>query len=177
MADIDYTLLFDGIGPVEPEQAPREDAPRRRGLFRRLVDNLSQSRRALAGQIQAIAFDPADEQAWEDLETALIQADCGVPATVDIIERLEREAAAGRLTSGSDLGEAIAVIVAEKMSASQARIDVTRRPTVILVGGVNGTGKTTSIGKLAEHLRRCGKSVVHGAADTFRAPASEQPET
>ncbi len=167
------------IGLDEPASAPADDDEprRRRGLFRRLADSLQKSRRALGEQIQAIAFDPDDEAAWEQLEEALLLADCGVPATVEIMSRLERRAASGELAGGADLGAAIAGVVAEMLQGAESRLDVSATPTVILVVGVNGTGKTTTIGKLAEHLRRAGATVVVGAADTFRAAAGEQLET
>jgi fused signal recognition particle receptor len=173
---IDYSEMFIGLsgGEARADGAPEE---RRRGLFRRLVENLSTSRKALAQQIATIAFDPADDAVWEELEEALLLADCGVPATVEIVGRLEREAAAGGLRTSDDLTAALRRIIAELLSGSESRIDLTARPAVILVVGVNGTGKTTTVGKLAEHVRRAGGSVVVGAADTFRAAAGEQLET
>ena len=173
---IDYSEMFIGLsgGEARAEGAPEE---RRRGLFRRLVENLSTSRKALTQQIATIAFDPADDAVWEELEEALLLADCGVPATVEIVGRLEAEAAAGGLRTSADLTAALRTIIADLLSGSESRIDVTARPTVILVVGVNGTGKTTTVGKLAEHVRRAGGTVVVGAADTFRAAAGEQLET
>jgi len=123
-------------------------------------------------------FDPADDEVWERLEEALILADCGVPATVTVIEQLEAESAAGRLTSRADLTAALTRIVTELMTPpGDPRIDISHAPSVLLVTGVNGTGKTTSIGKIAWHLREAGRSCVIGAADTFRAAAGEQLET
>ena len=173
---IDYSEMFIGLsgGEARAEGAPEE---RRRGLFRRLVENLSTSRKALTQQIATIAFDPADDAVWEELEEALLLADCGVPATVEIVGRLEREAAEGGLRTSADLTAALRTIIAEMLADSESRIDLTARPTVVLVVGVNGTGKTTTVGKLAEHVRRAGGSVVVGAADTFRAAAGEQLET
>ena len=173
---IDYARMFKGLEDVVPP-TPADEPGRRRGLFRRLRENLSKSRQAMTEQIQAITFDPADESVWEDIEDALILADVGVPATAEIVGRLERQAAAGGLTTASDLGDALRVVVAEMMAPGDGRLDVSARPTVVLVVGVNGTGKTTTIGKLAEHLRRAGATVVVGAADTFRAAAGEQLET
>ena len=108
-------------GSTRPvEQASAEDEPRRRrGLFRRLADSLQKSRRALGEQIQAIAFDPDDEEAWEQLEEALLLADCGVPATVEIMQRLERRVAAGELKGGDDLGNAIAEVVTDLMRGAR----------------------------------------------------------
>ncbi len=173
----DPEQMFSGLGDVPApaaEEAPAEDGGG--GFFRRLVDGLAKSSKALTGQIQQIAFDPDDSEAWERLEEALLLADCGVPATVEIIGRLERRAAAGSLAPGADLAPALAEEIADMLAGAEARIDVAERPTVILMVGVNGTGKTTTVGKLAEHLRRVGLSVVVAAADTFRAAADEQLE-
>ena len=157
---------------------PAAEEQREGGVFARLRGSISRSRRAMTQQLQAVMFDPADEEVWERLEEALIMADCGVPATVAVIERLEAESAAGRLTSRADLTAALTQIVTELMTPpGDPRIDISHAPSVLLVTGVNGTGKTTSIGKIAWHLREAGRSCVIGAADTFRAAAGEQLET
>jgi fused signal recognition particle receptor len=167
--------MFNGFGaPVD--EASAGEPTRRRGLFSRLRENLTKSSRAMTQQIQAIAFDPDDEEAWERLEEALLLADCGVPATVAIIQELERTAAGGSLRTTSELVAALRTIVA-RMLEGERRVDVTAKPAVVLVVGVNGTGKTTTIGKLSEQVRRAGGTVVIGAADTFRAAAGEQLET
>jgi fused signal recognition particle receptor len=147
----------DGAAP-EPETE-------RAGLFSRLRDSLSKSRRALTEQIQVAAFDPGDDLSWERLEEALLQADVGVPATAEIVQRLEQR---GDIAA---LPEEI-----EAIFGAPATLDVKHDPSVILVVGVNGTGKTTTIGKLASVLAAHGHSVVVGAADTFRAAAEEQLE-
>jgi fused signal recognition particle receptor len=140
-------------------------------------DSLSKSRRAMTQQLAAVMFDPADADVWERLEEALIGADCGVAATVEVIERLESEAESGGLRSSEELADRLAAIVAELMTPhGDPRIDVSHRPAVVLMTGVNGTGKTTSIGKIAHHLREAGLTCVIGAADTFRAAAGEQLE-
>jgi fused signal recognition particle receptor len=155
-----------------------EAAEAGRGLFSRLRDNLSRSRRAMAQQLAGVMFNPADEAVWERLEEALLLSDCGVPATVAVIERLEAEADAGRLTTADELSTRLQAIIAELMTPeADPRIDITAHPAVLLVSGVNGTGKTTSIGKIAWHLREAGRTCVIGAADTFRAAAGEQLET
>jgi len=136
-------------------------------MFSRLRDSLSKSRRALTEQIAAAAFDPGDDLAWERLEEALIQADVGVRATAELVRRLEARGEVG------DLGEALADEAAQ-LFGEPATLNVGANPTVILVVGVNGTGKTTTIGKLASKLQQHGHSVVVGAADTFRAAAEEQ---
>jgi fused signal recognition particle receptor len=147
----------EGAAP-EPETA-------RAGLFSRLRDSLSKSRRALTEQLQVAAFDPADDLSWERLEEALLQADVGVPATAELVRRLEQRGDIGALT------EEVAGLFGEPPT-----LDVRHDPAVVLVVGVNGTGKTTTIGKLASRLSEHGRSVVVAAADTFRAAAEEQLE-
>ncbi len=162
------------------EEAPPEPEPEARsgGMFSRLRESIGRSRRAMSQQLAGVVLNPADPDVWEQLELALIAADCGVPATVTVIERLEAESAAGRLTTSADLTGRLTEIVAELMTPEgDPRIDVTHTPSVILMTGVNGTGKTTSIGKIAWHLREAGKTCVIGAGDTFRAAAGEQLET
>ena len=151
----------DGAGPESEEE--------RRGLFGRLRDSLGKSRRALTEQLAAAAFDPGDEAAWERLEEALIAADVGVRATAELVQRLE---ARGDV---SELNAALADEIA-RLFGEPGRLEVGARPAVLLVVGVNGTGKTTTIGKLAYRLSEHGRSVVVGAADTFRAAAEEQLE-
>ncbi len=152
------------------EAAPVEDAGDRRGWFERLRDSLASSRQALTREL---GFDPGDEESWERIEEALIAADCGVGATVEIVQRLE----ARDPTSQAELLEGLEEVVAELVTVDgQERLAFDGPPTVVLVVGVNGTGKTTTIGKLAHRLRESGRSVVLAAADTFRAAAEEQLE-
>jgi fused signal recognition particle receptor len=151
------------------ENAQPEPEAERAGLFSRLRDSLSKSRQALTAELASAAFDPGDAEAWERLEEALIRADVGVPATAELVQRLE---ARQDLT---DLNTALAEEIA-KLLGDPPTLNVRADPSVLLVVGVNGTGKTTTIGKLAERLRQHGHSVVLGAADTFRAAAEEQLE-
>jgi fused signal recognition particle receptor len=139
------------------------------GFMSRLRDSLGKSRRALTEQIAAAAFDPGDDEAWERLEEALIAADVGVPTTAELVQRLEAREVAG------ELGTALSDEAAELLGGPP-RLDLSAEPTVILVVGVNGTGKTTTIGKLAQKLREHDHSVLLAAADTFRAAAEEQLE-
>jgi fused signal recognition particle receptor len=139
------------------------------GFLSRLRDSLGKSRRALTEQIAVAAFDPGDDEAWERLEEALIAADVGVPTTAELVQRLEAREVAG------ELGAALSDEAAELLGGPP-RLDLSAEPTVILVVGVNGTGKTTTIGKLAQKLREHDHSVLLAAADTFRAAAEEQLE-
>src|SRR5438874_6894941 len=139
-------------------------------FFSRLRDSLSKSRRALTGELAAAAsFDPGDDAHWERLEEALIAGAVGVRATAELVRRLE---ARGEL---ADLNEALAEEVTALFGEAPV-LDVAHQPAVILVVGVNGTGKTTTIGKLSARLAEHGRSVVVAAADTFRAAAEEQLE-
>ena len=151
------------------ENAQPEPEVERSGLFSRLRDSLSKSRTALTAELASAAFDPGDAAAWERLEEALIRADVGVRATAELVQRLELR------QDLTDLNNALAEEIA-RLLGDPGTIDVHSKPSLILVVGVNGTGKTTTIGKLAERLRQHGHSVVLGAADTFRAAAEEQLE-
>ena len=152
----------------DAEDGARE-AEERAGLFSRLRDSLGKSRRALVAELGA-SFDPAQEDAWERLEVALIRADVGVPATAELVRRLEARGELG------DLGDALAEEVETLFGEPPVLERAADGPTVVLVVGVNGTGKTTTIGKLARKLSEHGRSVLVGAADTFRAAAEEQLE-
>jgi fused signal recognition particle receptor len=147
-----------------------ESKAQRTGMFSRLRDSLGKSRRALTEQIGAAAFDPGDEASWERLEEALIAADVGVPATAEVVRRLE-----ARVDGGAALLEGLQEEVAQ-MLGEPGQLGLQAHPSVILVVGVNGTGKTTTIGKLAAKLSEHGRSVIVAAADTFRAAAEEQLE-
>jgi fused signal recognition particle receptor len=155
-------LLGDAAGSADEEE--------RSGLFGRLRESLSKSRRALAEQLAAAAFDPNDDDAWERLEVALLRADVGVPATAELVRRLESRGDIG------DLAEALADEVESLFGDPPTLAVAGAAPRVILVVGVNGTGKTTTIGKLAQKLNEHGRTVLLGAADTFRAAAEEQLE-
>ena len=151
------------------ENAQPEPEAQRGGLFSRLRDSLSKSRTALTAELASAAFDPGDDAAWERLEEALIRADVGVRATAELIQRLEARQDLTDLNAA--LAEEIAALLGEP-----GTLNVQANPSVFLVVGVNGTGKTTTIGKLASRLHQHGHSVVLGAADTFRAAAEEQLE-
>jgi fused signal recognition particle receptor len=154
------------LGDAEPGSGAREE---QEGFFSRLRDSLGKSRRALTEQLAVAAFDPADETAWERLEEALIAADVGVPSTAELVTRLE---ARGEI---ADLNQALVEEIAALLG-EPGPLALDGPPSVILVVGVNGTGKTTTIGKLAQKLREHERSVVLAAADTFRAAAEEQLE-
>ncbi|MBW3609334.1 MAG: signal recognition particle-docking protein FtsY [Actinobacteria bacterium] len=177
----DWTDLFitDGARPAAAAGAGGDDEPdRKRGFFKRLRTNLSKTREALGAEIQATLLEgDVDEETWERLEEALIMADVGAATTARVVGELESEAAGGEITGGEALSRRLSEMLAEIARTGEDRIDLRASPTVIMAVGVNGTGKTTTIGKLAWHLQReLGLKVVLGAADTFRAAAVQQLE-
>jgi len=156
-------LLGETGAGAEPEEE-------RSGFFSRLRDSLGKSRRALVGQLAAATFDPDDDEAWERLEEALIFGDVGIPTTAELVRRLEAR---------DDLAEGLEGALAEEIEALMGEpgtLNIAERPSILLFVGVNGTGKTTTIGKLAQRLREHDHDVIVAAADTFRAAAEEQLE-
>ncbi len=118
-----------------------------------------------------------DETTWDDLETALIQADFGPDVTERIVDELRDKVERYRTTDPKDLQRMLRETLEEHFAKFDTTLKLTERPAVVLVVGVNGVGKTTTIGKFANFLKRYGRSVVVGAADTFRAAAVDQLAT
>jgi len=162
----------EGTGPAAAEPEPEE----RRGVFRRLRESLSKSRQALTEEISASFFDRIDDETWERLEEALILADAGAPTTAAVVEKLEHEVDSGAVPAdGAAVRERLIEILTEVASTGRAPIDLSGEPAVLMMVGVNGTGKTTTIGKIAWHLsKEMGLKVVLAAGDTYRAAAAEQ---
>ncbi|HAG06683.1 MAG: Signal recognition particle receptor FtsY [Clostridia bacterium 62_21] len=149
------------------------------GLFGRLKEGLRKTRDTLTGKIENLIYGrtQVDEEFYEELEAILIQADVGVATSLDLVEQVREEMQKKRLDDPTKLKP----VLREKLRALfagdvQAALNLSGNPAVILVVGVNGTGKTTTIGKLAHLLKKEGKSVLLAAADTFRAAAIEQLE-
>ena len=176
----DILDLGDRVVPeTAPPPASEEDAPKKMGAFRRLRESLSKSRRALTEEIGSSLFDRIDDETWERLEEALILADAGATTTAQVVEKLEHEVDSGAVPpDGAAIKERLIGLLTEIASTNRAPINLTQDPAVVLMTGVNGIGKTTSIGKIAWHLKNeFGLSVLLGAADTYRAAAAEQLET
>jgi fused signal recognition particle receptor len=163
-------------GPPHDSAAAEAEPEQRRGVFKRLRESLGKSRQALTEEISASLFDRIDEETWELLEEALILADVGAPTTAAVVERLEHEVDSGAVPAdGVAVRDRLIEILAEVAASGRAPIDLSAEPAVLLMVGVNGTGKTTTIGKVAWHLsREMGLSVVLAAGDTYRAAAAEQ---
>jgi fused signal recognition particle receptor len=168
----DVFITANGAAPATADAEPEEQ---KRGFFRRLRENLSKSREALGGELRATFSGPLDDETWERLEEILIYADVGARTTAKVVERLESEALDGTLTGGEDLERRLRELLTDVARVGDDRIDVSHQPSVLLTVGVNGTGKTTTIGKMAWHLQKeAGLSVIMAAADTYRAAAVEQ---
>ena len=145
------------------------------GFLAKLKEGLSKTKNAIFGRIDALLkhFVRVDEDLLEELEELLITADVGIGATEEILDRLREEIKEGRLKDPADIKSALRVILSDMIGEGEA-LNLTTTPTVILIIGVNGAGKTTSIGKISNRLKKSKKSVVVAAADTFRAAAIDQ---
>ena len=166
------------IGLEAAAGGDREVAAEPTGRFARLRERLAKSRQALGAELSASLFDRLDEQTWERLEEALILADVGAKSTADVVGRLEAEVDAGQVSGPERARERLVELLAAQAAGEPPRLELTARPALLMLVGVNGTGKTTTIGKLAAVLRqRFGLRVIVAAADTYRAAAIEQLET
>ena len=154
------------------ELAPEPEAQSRLTWFARLKGGLSKTRSKLADLLGVVAI---DEQLLEDLEVALIQADAGVAASESLIAALRQAIKQEKLKDGEAVRFWLRDLIRDRLKPLEGGIDLDRStPLVLMIAGVNGAGKTTSIGKLARHVQREGKSVLLAAGDTFRAAAREQ---
>ena len=169
------------LDPVETEASEPEEKSEekpeeaKRSFWGRVKSSLSKTRHALFGQIDQLLqnFVRVDEDFLEELEEVLISADVGVTATEEILDRLRAEIKAGRLKEKEEITVVLQDILKEMIGEGEP-LNLSTTPSVILVIGVNGVGKTTSIGKISNQLRKQGKKVVVAAADTFRAAAIDQ---
>ena len=147
------------------------------GLFKKLNKGLKKTRDSMSGAINSALYgkNEIDDEFYDDLEEILVMADCGVTTSMQIVEELRDHVFKKNLHRAKDVKKEIKEIVADMLSGGE-EIDFVTIPSVILVIGVNGVGKTTSIGKMANMFREDGKKVILGAADTFRAAAIDQLE-
>lgn len=146
------------------------------GLFDKLKQGLEKTRGAFSERISDVfgSFVKVDEELFEELEEALIMADVGMETSMYIIEKLRETVKRERITEAEQVREKLCEIIADIMKENMPEECIEKTPEVILVIGVNGVGKTTTIGKLAAHYKSQGKSVMLAAADTFRAAAIDQ---
>ena len=148
----------------------------KKGFFKRLVSGLTKTRDNIVSGIDSIfhGFSNIDDDFYEELEEILIMGDIGVRATMDIIEDLKQKVKENHIKEPLDCKEFLIESIKRQMDVGEAAYEFENQTSVVLVIGVNGVGKTTTIGKLAGKLREQNKKVVLAAADTFRAAAGEQ---
>ncbi len=151
-------------------------AEEKKGFFKRLVSGLTKTRDNIISGIDSIfhGFSNIDDDFYEELEETLIMGDIGVRATMDIIEELKKKVKENHIKEPVDCKQFLIESIKKQMDVGEAAYDFEHQKSVVLVIGVNGVGKTTTIGKLAGKLRDQNKKVVLAAADTFRAAAGEQ---
>lgn len=148
----------------------------KKGFFKRLVSGLAKTRDNIVSGIDSIfnGFSSIDEDFYEELEEILIMGDLGIHATMKVIEDLKAKVKENHIKEPAECKQLLIDSIKEQMSIGDTAYEFENRTSVVLVIGVNGVGKTTTVGKLAGKLREEGKKVVLAAADTFRAAAGEQ---
>lgn len=151
-------------------------AEEKKGFFRRLVSGLTKTRKNIVSGLDSLfgGFSRIDEEFYEELEEILIMGDLGVKATYSILDDLRQKVKENHIKEPMDCKQLLINSIKEQMQIGETAYEFENRTSVVLVIGVNGVGKTTTIGKLAGKLRNEGKKVVIAAADTFRAAAGEQ---
>lgn len=163
----------DGDGSQDSDQ---EEGQEKMGIFARLLAGLSKTKDNITGRIDSLlkSYTKIDEDLLEELEEILITADVGVTTTMEIIDRLRDMIKERGVKDPIEVRDLLKEIVASILKEGNSGLDLDPGPAVIVMVGVNGVGKTTTIGKLAQRYKKDGKKVMLAAADTFRAAASEQ---
>ncbi len=146
------------------------------GFFEKLKQGLKKTSNAIGDQVNQVfsVFVKVDEELFENLEEALIMADIGFETSTYIIDELRQRVKLKHITDGNLVKEELQLVISEILQQSDSEMHIENTPAIILVIGVNGVGKTTSIGKMAMHYKARGKRVMLAAADTFRAAAIDQ---
>ncbi len=155
-----------------------ENNKEKKGLFARLREGLGKTRDSFNEKIDSVfqVFSKIDDDLYDELEEALIMADIGGQTSCEIVEELRENVKSKRINDAEGVKQELKNIISDILSKNDCTLELKTKPTVILVIGVNGVGKTTTIGKLTSKLKKDGKKVVLGAADTFRAAAADQLE-
>ena len=150
----------------------------KKGLFARLKEGLGKTRASFSEKLDNVfsVFKKIDDDLYDELEEALIMADIGGMTSCEIVEELRERVKEKHITDGEAAKAELKAIIAEILSKNDYKLHLDTKPSVVLVIGVNGVGKTTTIGKLTNKLKNEGKDVVLAAADTFRAAAADQLE-
>lgn len=148
------------------------------GFFDKLKNSLGKTKSTINDKLEDVfsSFRKVDEDMLEELEEVLITSDIGMETSLEIIDKLRTKIKREKIESEEDVRKALKDIMKEILDIAEPKLNLNTKPSIILVVGVNGVGKTTSIGKIANRLAKDGKKVVLAAADTFRAAAVEQLE-
>lgn len=175
--EIEVDVEMTAIEEEEIEEQVANEATEKVSLFKRLKEGLSKTKKGITDKIDVLikSYQKIDEELFEELEEILISADIGVNTTMEVIEELKDTVKERKLVEPQEIKE----ILQEKLTIilnelSSTALNVESSPSIILVVGVNGVGKTTSIGKIAHKLKKQGKKVILAAGDTFRAAAIDQ---
>lgn len=160
------------------EEVQKQQKEKKVNLFDRLKEGLTKAKKGITDRIDDVlkSYTKVDEELLEELEEILITADVGVNTTMNIIDSLRDKIKSKGITDPMDVRNELKIVVEELLGEENQKLDVTHSPTIILMVGVNGVGKTTTIGKLANRYKAEGKKVLLAAGDTFRAAAIEQLE-
>lgn len=170
-SEVDEDIKEENIEVVEEPQ-------KKVNLFERLKQGLTKAKQGITDKIDDVlkSYTKVDEELLEELEEILITADVGVNTTMDIIDKLRDKIKENKITEPSGVKAELKNIIEEILTNENSTLNVEKSPTIILMVGVNGVGKTTTIGKLANRYKQEGKKVLLAAGDTFRAAAIEQLE-
>ncbi|MDB8789701.1 signal recognition particle-docking protein FtsY [Romboutsia sp. 1001216sp1] len=160
------------------EEVQKQQKEKKVNLFDRLKEGLTKAKKGITDRIDDVlkSYTKVDEELLEELEEILITADVGVNTTMNIIDSLRDKIKSKGITDPMDVRNELKIVVEELLGEESQKLDVSHSPTIILMVGVNGVGKTTTIGKLANRYKAEGKKVLLAAGDTFRAAAIEQLE-
>ena len=170
-SEVDEDIKEENIEVVEEPQ-------KKVNLFERLKQGLTKAKQGITDKIDDVlkSYTKVDEELLEELEEILITADVGVNTTMDIIDKLSDKIKENKITEPSGVKAELKNIIEEILTNENSTLNVEKSPTIILMVGVNGVGKTTTIGKLANRYKQEGKKILLAAGDTFRAAAIEQLE-
>lgn len=166
-------LIMEETQKAVDKTEEKTEEPKKKGFFARLTQGLSKTRGGILGAVFG-SHEKIDDDFYDELEEAMILADMGMETTDEIIENLRNKVKGDKLRTPDEAREALTGLLADKMRPESEFVTDTEQNSIILIVGVNGVGKTTSIGKLAAYYKSLGKTVMMAAADTFRAAAAEQ---
>ncbi len=161
---------------VDVTEEEAEEEPEKRGFFARLKEGLSKTTQNITGKIDQMLgnYTKIDEDMLEELEEILITSDVGYETTVEIVDRLRQNLKEKLIDNPAQVKPELKLVIESMLQENQESLRIQESPSILVVVGVNGVGKTTSIGKLAHQIKGQGKSVLLAAADTFRAAAADQ---